>query len=98
MTWAIHSHGSRYRQRQSLELLKPKVHGSCLLVEPDGDRCEKPAKRRGVKHTHTEPITLISAVYGLHKGGHEFAIANMTAFELLTSMSSGVPGYPQNPR
>lgn len=69
---------------QSLDALKAYEHGSYVLVEPDREKCEKLARRTGVKKIHTDPMSLISAVQSLQRGSQRYAIIQCTALALVS--------------
>ncbi|KAL3440026.1 hypothetical protein BJX65DRAFT_49327 [Aspergillus insuetus] len=88
MAWATHRDGNIVLDLgtgdgQSLDTLRQHGRGSYLLVEPDKEKCQKLARRAGVKRVHTDPMSVISAVASLQKGSQAFAVANMKAEEIL---------------
>lgn len=68
---------------QSLDTLRTREHGAYILVEPDKDKCEKLARRAGVKRIHTDPMSLISVVQSLQKGSQQYAIIQCLAEQVV---------------
>lgn len=68
---------------QSLDTLRTHEHGSYVLVEPDREKCERLARRIGVRRIHTDPMSLIATVQSLQRGSQRYAVVQCLAEQLL---------------